>query len=110
MASHSNPTALVSVDEPKISMDKDIEATQDDREYLTNMSVRSFGWEGVTVNVKDRTTKRPKTLLQSINGFVTAGIYKIQTLRMWVDAWHRRDARDHGSKVCFVHRTTASRG
>ena len=55
-------------------MDKDIEATQDDREYLTNTSVRSFSWEGVTVNVKDRKTKKPKTLLQSINGFVTAGM------------------------------------
>jgi hypothetical protein len=64
----------VSVDDPKISMDKDIEATQDDREYLTNTSVRSFSWEGVTVNVKDRKTKRPKTLLQSIDGFVTAGM------------------------------------
>jgi hypothetical protein len=64
----------VSVDDPNISMDKDIEATQDDREYLTNTSVRSFSWEGVTVNVKDRKTKTPKTLLQSINGFVTAGM------------------------------------
>jgi ABC-type multidrug transport system ATPase subunit len=25
---------------------------------------------------------------------------------MWVDVWHRRDARDYGSKVCCVHRTT----
>jgi hypothetical protein len=74
MPSHSNPTALVSVDDPNISMDKDIEAAQDDREYLTNTSVRSFSWEGVTVNVKDRKTKRPKTLVQNINGFVTAGM------------------------------------
>ncbi|KAF2760409.1 putative ABC transporter [Pseudovirgaria hyperparasitica] len=40
---------------------------------LTNSSVRSFGWENVTVTVKDRTLKRPTDILHDINGIVKAG-------------------------------------
>lgn len=53
---------------------------------LTNASIRSFGWEGVTVTVKDRTTKKPKTILGGIDGIVKAGS-QFQALRLllWPD-------------------------
>jgi len=56
------------------SMDKDLEKTAGDYAHLSNTTVRSFGWDGVTVYVKDRATKKPKTILQSVNGFVQAGM------------------------------------
>lgn len=67
-------------DNSKLSaMEKDLEKTAGDYAHLTNTSVQSFGWEGITVNVKDRATKKPKTILQDVNGFVKAG--------MKFDAW-----------------------
>jgi len=63
------------VDSSKLSsMERDIEKTAGDYAHLTNTTVRSFGWDGVTVTVKDRTTKKPKTILHSVNGFVQAGM------------------------------------
>lgn len=44
-----------------------------DYAQLTNTNIRSFGWKGVTVTVKDRQTRRPKTILNDINGIVKAG-------------------------------------
>jgi hypothetical protein len=58
-------------------MDKDIEAVEDDCGYLTNTGVSSFSWEDVTVNVRDRATKRQKTLLRGINGVVRAGMRSV---------------------------------
>ena len=59
---------------PKLSaMDADVEKTAGDCAQLTNTSVRGFSWDGITVSVKDRVTKKPKILLQSINGFIEAG-------------------------------------
>jgi ABC-type multidrug transport system ATPase subunit len=49
----------------------DIEAG--DYGHLTNSKVKSFGWENVTVTVKDRTTKQPKTILSGVHGMVRAG-------------------------------------
>lgn len=46
---------------------------QGDYAQLTNTNIRSFGWKGVTVQVKDRQTKEPKNLLTDVNGFVRAG-------------------------------------
>lgn len=40
---------------------------------LTSDSVRSFGWKGVTVTVKDRQTQQPKNILSDVNGFVRSG-------------------------------------
>jgi len=40
---------------------------------LTNTNVRSFGWKGVTVTVKDRQSKQPKTILSDVNGIVKSG-------------------------------------
>ena len=44
-----------------------------DYAQLTNTNIRSFGWKGVTVTVKDRQTQQPKTILNDINGIVKAG-------------------------------------
>jgi hypothetical protein len=41
--------------------------------HFTNDVVRTFGWEGVTVTVKDRTTNAPRELLSNVNGVVKAG-------------------------------------
>ena len=40
---------------------------------LNNTSVRSFGWKGVSVAVKDRQSKQPKEILSDVNGSVKAG-------------------------------------
>lgn len=61
------------------SMEKDLEKTAGDYAHLTNSSVKSFGWEGITVNVKDRVTKKLKTILQGVNGFVKAGMHNYFT-------------------------------
>ncbi|KAG8629316.1 hypothetical protein KVT40_003181 [Elsinoe batatas] len=44
-----------------------------DYAQLTNTNIRSFGWKGVTVTVKDRQTQQPKNLLNDVNGLVKAG-------------------------------------
>ena len=44
-----------------------------DYAQLTNTNIRSFGWKGVTVTVKDRQSQQPKTILNDINGIVKAG-------------------------------------
>lgn len=44
-----------------------------DYAQLTNTNIRSFGWKGVTVTVKDRQSQRPKKLLENIHGVIKAG-------------------------------------
>lgn len=44
-----------------------------DYAQLTNTNIRSFGWRGVTVTVKDRQSQQQKTILSDINGIVKAG-------------------------------------
>jgi len=44
-----------------------------DYAQLTNTNIRSFGWKGVTVTVKDRQTQQPKTILSDVNGLVKSG-------------------------------------
>ena len=46
-----------------------------DSEYaqLTNTNVRSFGWKGIDVTVKDRQSKKPKAILSDVCGLVEAG-------------------------------------
>ena len=53
----------------------DIENTAGGGDYakLTNKNVRSFGWKGVTVTVKDRHSQQPKTILSDVNGIVKSG-------------------------------------
>lgn len=56
---------------PKLG--NDVEKTGGDYAHLTNTTVRSFGWESVTVNVNDRETKQPKTIVSNVSGVVQAG-------------------------------------
>ncbi|KAL2354972.1 putative ABC transporter [Cryomyces antarcticus] len=51
----------------------DLEKLGGDYAQLTNTTIRSFGWEGVTVTVKDRQTKQQKTILSDVNGVVKSG-------------------------------------
>lgn len=51
--------------------DDDIERGSQD--LFTNTSVQSFSWQDLTVNVKDRKSKLPLTILDSCSGNVQAG-------------------------------------
>ncbi|KAF2472557.1 ATP-binding cassette transporter-like protein [Lindgomyces ingoldianus] len=56
----------------RVSVDVEKDAGGD-YAHLTNTAIRSFGWENVTVTVKDRSTKQPKDILSGVNGIVKAG-------------------------------------
>ena len=43
---------------------------------LENTTVDNFGWQNVTVNVKDRVSKQPIPIIENVNGFVNAGQQK----------------------------------
>jgi hypothetical protein len=42
---------------------------------FVNTTVRSLAWKGLTVTVKDRETKLPKTIVDNVDGLVEAGEY-----------------------------------
>jgi hypothetical protein len=48
---------------------------RNDGHFLMNKSVQSFSWHGLTVTVKDRETKKPRHLINDINGDVQHGVY-----------------------------------
>jgi len=54
-------------------MSTDIERLASARAQLENTTVHNFGWQDVTVTVKDRATKQPIAILDNVNGFVNAG-------------------------------------
>ena len=41
--------------------------------HLLNESVRNFIWQDVTVTVRDSKTKKPKAILDNVEGIVRAG-------------------------------------
>src|SRR4051812_11757119 len=41
--------------------------------HLKNTTIRHLAWRGITVTVKDRETKLPKTILENVEGIVEAG-------------------------------------
>lgn len=41
--------------------------------HLRNTTVHNISWQGVTVTVKDRETKLPKTIVDNVDGIVEAG-------------------------------------
>ncbi|KAE9961533.1 hypothetical protein BLS_001839 [Venturia inaequalis] len=57
--------------DPKSS--SDVEKSGGDYAHLTNTTVRNFGWENVTVNVQDRESRLPKTIVSNSSGVVQAG-------------------------------------
>jgi hypothetical protein len=54
----------------------DIEQKALDNAHLMNDTVRNFAWQGITVVVKDHKTKKPKTILENIEGSVEAGTFE----------------------------------
>ena len=54
----------------------DIEREALAESHLLNTTVRNFAWRGVTVTVKDRETKQPKTIVDMCDGVVEAGMYR----------------------------------
>lgn len=48
----------------------------DGHNFLMNHSVQNFSWNDLTVTVKDRRTKRPRNLIENINGSVQQGAYR----------------------------------
>ncbi len=42
---------------------------------LLNTTVQTLAWKGVTVTVKDRETKLPKTIVDNVSGLVEAGTH-----------------------------------
>ena len=70
----ANTTAIPDRKSKSYSKMSDIEKMiGGDYAQLTNNNIRSFGWRGVTVTVKDRQSQQPKTILSDVNGIVQAG-------------------------------------
>ncbi len=44
-------------------------------QFLMNHSVHNFSWNGLTVTVKDRQTKKARDLINNISGDVQQGMY-----------------------------------
>lgn len=41
--------------------------------HLLNSTVHNISWQGINVTVKDRETKKPKNIVDRVDGFVQAG-------------------------------------
>lgn len=54
---------------------KDVEEGTLMEEHLVNTTVKNITWTGVTVTVKDRETKQPRTIVDDVSGIVEAGTY-----------------------------------
>ena len=52
----------------------DIEQKEVYNAHLVNDTVQTFALRGITVNVKDHKTKKPKAILENVEGFVEAGM------------------------------------
>lgn len=52
----------------------DVEKTAGDYAHLTNTSISTFSWEDVSVTVKDRQSRKPKTILSNVSGTLKAGM------------------------------------
>ncbi|KAM0436012.1 hypothetical protein ACHAPT_002904 [Fusarium lateritium] len=51
----------------------DLEERPVAEKHLVNTTVKNLTWRGVTVTVKDRETKEPKTIVDNVEGIVEAG-------------------------------------
>lgn len=51
----------------------DVEQRPVAEKHLLNTTVKNITWSGVTVTVKDRETKEPKTIVHNVEGIVEAG-------------------------------------
>jgi hypothetical protein len=74
MAVHSASSSASYADQAtKEAPNIDIERGTTAVAHLLNTTVHSFAWKGITVTVKDRETKLPKTLVDNAYGIVEAG-------------------------------------
>jgi hypothetical protein len=48
--------------------------------HLKNTTVTKFIWQDVTVTVQDRVTKKPKAILDQVEGIVSAGLIPFHPL------------------------------
>jgi len=53
----------------------DVEKGTSAEDHLRNTTVQHISWRNVTVTVKDRETKLPKAIVESVEGIVEAGVY-----------------------------------
>ncbi|KAL4760005.1 putative ABC transporter [Aspergillus foveolatus] len=51
----------------------DVEQNAGSHDFLMNYSVQSFSWNDLTVSVRDRRTKQPLNLIESVSGSVQQG-------------------------------------
>lgn len=63
-----------SVKEKQEVINLDIESHAVAEAHLRNTTVRNLTWRNVTVTVKDRETKLPKTIVENVEGIVEAGL------------------------------------
>lgn len=56
--------------------DVDIEQKPVDHAHMNNTTVHNFAWQKVTVTAKDRKTKQSKAILDGVDGFVEAGVFR----------------------------------
>jgi len=91
----------------------DVEKAISDYAHLTNTTVQSFGWENVSVTVKDRESKLPKTIVSNVNGIVKAGRHfpvrmpfdESNTNRMKANCWLLWARGDiYSSAIVIIHR------
>jgi hypothetical protein len=57
----------------------DLEERPVAEKHLLNTTVKNLTWRGVTVTVKDRETKEPKTIVENVEGIVEAGEFNLST-------------------------------
>lgn len=62
------------VDIERVPTNITVERQASTKARLENTIVDNFGWQNVTVNVKDRVSKQPKAIIEKVNGFVNAGL------------------------------------
>ncbi|KAF7551611.1 hypothetical protein G7Z17_g4876 [Cylindrodendrum hubeiense] len=56
-----------------IDRDMDLEQRPVAEKHLVNTTVKNLSWRGVTVTVKDRESKEPKSIVHNVEGVVEAG-------------------------------------
>lgn len=74
MIMSSNTEVMYSL-EPSVieTPHKDVEQHAIEGTHLFNTTAQNISWRGITVTVKDRETKQPKAIVDSVEGYVEAG-------------------------------------
>lgn len=75
MAVESTPSESVKDKDHMDVINIDVERHAVAEAHLRNTTIRNIAWKGVTVTVKDRETKLPKTILENVEGIVEAGTH-----------------------------------